>query len=615
MSKNLTRIIIAAVLFSVALCINPNIQLINNVLYIAAYLIVGIDVLVKSVKNILKGKVFDENFLMTIATIGALIMGEFAESVAVMLFYQTGELFQDWAVDSSRNSIADLMQLRSEYANVIRNGEIVQTAPENIQIGEVIVVKPGEKVALDGCIIDGVSSVDTKALTGEPLPRDVTIDDPLLSGCVNLTGVLKIRVTKQYHESTVSKILDLVENASNRKSKSEKFITKFARIYTPAVVICAFALAFLPPLLLQNTSLTDWIYRALSFLVISCPCALVISIPLSFFGGIGAASKKGILIKGSNFIETIANIETVVFDKTGTLTQGVFEVEKIDAVGLSQDQLLKITAYAQYYSNHPISMSIKDAFNGHIDPNQITESKQLSGLGVITVINQTEVLVGNEKLMKENNIAFSPCRTVGTVIYVAIGKKYAGYILVSDKIKPDSAIAIQQLKNNNIKQTVMLTGDTSANAIKVAEAIKIDKVYAELLPAEKVNILNNLIGEKGRKGAIAFVGDGVNDAPALALADVGVAMGELSCDAALEAADVVIMTDEPSKITTAITICKKTITVVKQNIIFAIAVKLLILILSSIGLLSMWAAVFADVGVSIIAIINALRVSSVKNIR
>ena len=601
------KIVIAFILFIIALVINfPN-EWINKVLYIIAYLIVGFEIVLEAIENIFKGKIFDENFLMSIATIGAFAIGEFPEAVAVMLFYQVGELFQSYAVDKSRKSIASLMEIRPDYANVKRNNEISKINPEEVKIGETIIVKPGEKIPLDGKIVKGNSMLDTSALTGESLPREVKENDEVLSGCINQNGLLEIEVTKEFGESTVSKILDLVENASSKKSKSENFITKFAKYYTPAVVIIAVFLAIIPTLVIKGAEFTDWLYRALTFLVVSCPCALVISIPLGFFGGIGGASKKGILVKGSNYLEALSNSEIVVFDKTGTLTKGVFEVQKIEPVGILKEELIKYAAYAESYSNHPISVSIKKAYGEEIDTTLISKTEELSGRGVIATIEDKEVLAGNEKLMQEKNIKYTKCNKVGTIVYIAINKEFAGYIVISDEIKEDSKKAINDLKRNNIKQTVMLTGDRKDVGESVAKEIGIDKVYTELLPDGKVEKVEQLLKEKTEKGKLVFVGDGINDAPVLALADIGIAMGGLGSDSAIEAADIVIMTDEPSKINTAINISKKTMKIVKQNIVFAIGIKIVVLILSAFGLSTMWEAVFADVGVSVIAIINSLR--------
>ena len=614
MKKKGIKIIIALILFCIALIVKFNNEWINNIIYIISYIIVGFEIVKKAVRNIFRGKVFDENFLMTVATIGAFCIGEFPEAVAVMLFYQIGELFQSYAVDKSRKSISNLMDIRPDYANVERDGKIQKVDPENVKIGEIIIVKPGEKIPLDGCVVEGKSSLDTKALTGESLPREILEGEEVLSGCINLNGLIKVEVTKEFGESTVSKILDLVENASSKKSKSENFITKFAAYYTPIVVIIAVILAIVPPLVIENAVFSDWLYRALSFLVVSCPCALVISIPLSFFGGIGGASKMGVLIKGSNYLEALANTEIVVFDKTGTLTEGVFEVQKVKAIDISVEELLKLTAYAENYSNHPISLSVKKAYNKEIDEKQIVKTQELSGLGIVATIGNKEILVGNEKLMKEKQINFEKCYDIGTILYVAIDKKYAGYILISDRIKEDSVKAISNLKKNNVKQTVMLTGDRKDVGERVAKQLGIDKVYTELLPDGKVEKVEELLKEKSEKGKLAFVGDGINDAPVLAISDIGIAMGGLGSDAAIEAADVVLMTDEPSKIVNAIKLSKKTMRIVKENIIFAILVKVIVLILSALGISTMWEAVFADVGVSILAIINALRVLRVKKI-
>ena len=608
MKKRTIKIIISLILFIFAMVIKFENEIINNIIFVISYLIVGFEILKKAIRNILRGKVFDENFLMSVATIGAFAIGEYPEAVAVMLFYQIGELFQSYAVDKSRKSIASLMDIRPDYANVYREGNIETVNPEEVKIGETIVIKPGEKIPLDGKIIEGKTTLDTKALTGESLPREVSEGDEVLSGCINLNGMIKIEVTKEFGESTVSKILDLVENASSKKSKSENFITKFAKYYTPTVVIIALILAIVPPLVIQGATFSDWIYRALSFLVVSCPCALVISIPLSFFGGIGGASKKGILIKGSNYLEALSNTEIAVFDKTGTLTKGVFEVQEVKPVDISNEELLKIAAYAENYSNHPISKSIKQAYNKPIDEKEIINSEELSGLGIVAKIGEKNVLVGNEKLMQEKQIEFEKCNKIGTIIYIAINGKYTGYILIADKIKEDAKQTIEELKKNDIKQTIMLTGDKKEVGESVAKEVGIDKVYTELLPTDKVQKVEELLKTKSPKGKLVFVGDGINDAPVLTLADIGIAMGGLGADSAIEAADIVIMTDEPSKIIKAIKLSKKTMRIVKENIVFAIFIKILVLVLTAFGLSTMWEAVFADVGVSIIAIINALRV-------
>ncbi len=608
MKKRAIKIVIAFILFIIAMVVPFNNVYITDAIYIISYIIVGLDIVKKAIRNIFKGKVFDENFLMTVATIGAFGINEFPEAVAVMLFYQVGELFQSYAVDKSRKSIASLMDIRPDFANVVRNNEIEKVEPDEVKLGETIVVKTGEKIPLDGIIIEGNSMLDTMALTGESVPRSVKVNDEVLSGSINQNGLLKIKVTKEFEESTVSKILDLVENASNKKSKSENFITKFAKYYTPIVVIIAVIIAIIPPIFLGWNTFSDWLYRALSFLVVSCPCALVISIPLSFFGGIGGASKDGILIKGSNYLEALAQTEIVVFDKTGTLTEGVFDVQKIAPVGVSEEELLKLVAHAENYSNHPISKSIKKAYNKEIDENIVKNPQELSGIGISAQIDNQEILVGNEKLMNENSINFEKCVEVGTILYVARNGEYIGYILIADKIKDDSFKAIKELKKNNIKQTVMLTGDKENVGKDVAKKLEMDTVYTELLPDGKVKKVEELLKQKSEQGKVVFAGDGINDAPVLTLADIGIAMGGLGSDAAVEAADIVIMTDEPSKIVNAIKISKKTMRIVKENIIFAIFVKIAVLVLSAIGMATMWEAVFADVGVSIIAIINALRV-------
>lgn len=611
MKKTIIKIIMASILFLIALVARFNNPIINNIIYIISYLIVGLEVVKEAIEHIIKGKIFDENFLMAIATIGAFAIGEFPEAVAVMLFYQIGELFQSYAVDKSRKSISDLMNIRPDFANVERNGIIEKVNPEEVKIGEIIVVKPGEKIPLDGNIIEGKTTLDTKALTGEALPREIEEGKDVLSGCINLSGLIKVKVSKEYGESTVSKILDLVENASNKKTRSENFITKFAKYYTPIVVIMAVFIAIIPPIFIENANFTDWIYRALSFLVVSCPCALVISIPLSFFGGIGGAAKAGILIKGSNYLEALSKTETMVFDKTGTLTKGTFEVQEIKPIGITKEDLLKLVAYAENYSNHPISVSIKNAYKGEIDKNIKIEIKEIAGKGIYAKIEEKEVLVGNEKLMKEENIDFKKCKEIGTILYVAINKKYAGYIVISDTIKEDAINTIKELKRGLVKETIMLTGDKKEVGESVAKNLKIDKVYTELLPDGKVKKLEELL--RNKTGKVAFVGDGINDAPVLALSDIGIAMGGLGSDAAIEASDVVLMTDEPSKIVKAMQISKKTMKIVKQNIIFAISVKIIVLILSAIGISTMWEAVFADVGVSVLAILNALRALRMKN--
>ena len=612
MKKRAIKILIALIIYIIAIIANFENIFIKDALFIISYLIVGFSILKKAVRNIFRGKVFDENFLMAVATIGAFAIGEFPEAVAVMLFYQVGELFQSYAVDKSRKSISSLMDIRPDYANVLREGKEEKIDPDEVKIGEIIVVKPGEKIPLDGMIIEGSSMLDTKALTGESVPVTVKENDEVLSGSINESGKILIKVTKGYEESTVSKILDLVENASNKKSKSENFITKFAKYYTPTVVIIALILAVVPPFIFKNTSFTEWIYRALSFLVVSCPCALVISIPLSFFGGIGGASKKGILIKGSNYLEALAGTEIAVFDKTGTLTKGVFEVQKIENKNISKDELLEIAAYAENYSNHPIAKSIKNAYKKEIDTNRIKNIKEISGHGISVTIDDKHILIGNEKLMEENKIQYTKSEDVGTILYVAVDNKYVGLIIISDEIKEDSKNLVKKLKELGVKKTVMLTGDKKQVGENVAEKLGIDEVYTELLPDGKVEKVEELMKEKTEKGKLIFVGDGINDSPVLAMSDIGIAMGALGSDAAIEAADVVIMTDEPSKIADSIGLSRKTMKIVKENIVFAIFIKVLVLVLTAVGLATMWEAVFADVGVSIIAIINALRMLNVK---
>ena len=551
---------------------------------------------------------------MSIATIGAFFIGEYPEGVAVMLFYQVGELFQSYAVGKSRKSIASLMDIRPDYANVKKGDELIKVDPDEVQIGDIIVIKAGEKIPLDGKVIEGSSMIDTSALTGESVPREVEVGSDILSGCININGVITAEVTKEFGESTVSKILDLVENASSKKSNSEQFITKFARYYTPVVVIIAVFLAIIPPLVIDGATFSDWIYRALAFLVVSCPCALVISIPLSFFGGIGGASKKGVLVKGSNYLEALAETEIVVFDKTGTLTKGVFNVQEIHPEGVSKEELLELTAYVESYSNHPISHSLKRAYSKEIDNGRISDVEEISGHGVIATVDGKKVMVGNIKLMKMMDIPYFKGELIGTVVHVAVNNKYIGYIVIADEVKEDSVQAIKELKEANIKQTVMLTGDNKSVGSKVAQELGLDKVYAELLPADKVEKLEELFSQKSKKGKLAFVGDGINDAPVLARADIGIAMGALGSDAAIEAADIVIMTDEPSKIATAMKISKKTLKIAHQNIVFAIGIKIIVLILSAFGITTMWAAIFADVGVTIIAVLNAFRALNVKNL-
>lgn len=608
----LTRIIVAAVLFLAGNLI-PLPEWVEMGVFLICYAVAGWDIVWKAITNILHGQVFDENFLMTIATVGALILGEHSEGVAVMLFYQVGEWFQSYAVSKSRKSITSLMDIRPDYANIEQNGKLVQVDPDEVKIGDTIIVKPGERVPLDGKIIKGTSALDTSALTGESMPREVEPGMDVISGCINQTGILTIQTTKEFGESTVAKILDLVENASDKKGRTENFISRFARYYTPIVVFAALALAILPPLFLQQ-SFSIWIYRALTFLVISCPCALVISIPLSFFGGIGGSSKIGVLVKGSNYLESLAHAEIVVFDKTGTLTKGSFAVSEIHAVDMKDSQLLELAAYAEDYSNHPISLSIKKSYGKKIDSSRIVDVQEIAGHGVRAVIDGKEILAGNAKLMEKEHIKYAPSSSVGTVVYLACNGTYAGCIVIEDEIKADAAAAIKNLKSSGIRRTVMLTGDADAVGKKVAGRLGLDRAYTELLPADKVDRVEDLLKEKSEKGKLVFVGDGINDAPVLARADVGIAMGGLGSDAAIEAADVVLMTDEPSKIAAVMKIARKTIRIANQNIVFALGIKFLVLILGALGKANMWAAVFADVGVSIIAILNAIRAMRVKHL-
>lgn len=606
----LVRIIVAAVLFAAGGLLHLEGWAELGV-YLICYAVIGWDIVWKAITNILHGQVFDENFLMTIATVGALILGEHSEGVAVMLFYQVGEWFQSYAVSKSRRSITSLMDIRPDYANIEKDGKLIQVDPEDVKIGDTIIVKPGERVPLDGKIIKGSSTLDTSALTGESMPREVEAGMEVISGCINQTGILTIQTTKEFGESTVAKILDLVENASDKKGRMENFITRFARYYTPVVVFAALALAVLPPLV-TGQAFSIWIYRALTFLVISCPCALVISIPLSFFGGIGGASKIGVLVKGSNYLEALAYTETVVFDKTGTLTKGSFAVTEIQASGMTDEELLELAAYAEDYSNHPISLSIQKAYGKKIDNSRITDVQEIAGHGVQAVIDGMTVLAGNAKLMEREHIPYTASNAIGTVVYVAFDGRYAGCIVIADEIKADAPAAIKTLKAAGIRRTVMLTGDADAVGQDVARRLGLDRAYTELLPADKVDRVEELLAQKSDKGMLAFVGDGINDAPVLARADVGIAMGALGSDAAIEAADVVLMTDEPSKIAAIMQIARKTIRISNENIVFALGVKFLVLILGAVGRANMWAAVFADVGVSVIAILNAIRAMRVK---
>ncbi|MGF7060724.1 heavy metal translocating P-type ATPase [Brassicibacter mesophilus] len=611
--KELIKFFVGAVLFGVAVIFNFS-STTEFLLFFFSYILVGGEVLLRAVKNILRGQVFDENFLMSIATIGAFAIKEFPEGVAVMLFYQIGEFFQGLAVNHSRKSIKSLMDIRPDYANLKINNNIEKVSPEEISVGDVIIVKPGERVPLDGKIIEGNSMVDTSALTGESVPREVTSGEEVLSGFINKNGLLTIEVTKIFSESAVSKILDLVENASSRKAPTEQFITKFSRYYTPVVVFSALALAIIPPVFVEGSTFSDWLYRALIFLVISCPCALVVSIPLGFFGGIGGASRNGVLVKGGNYLEGLNHTDIVVFDKTGTLTKGTFKVTEIKPYnGLSNEELLEYAAYAESYSNHPIATSILKAYGKDIVKDSIESYDEISGHGTKILLNGDEILVGNVKLMNINNIKFKDIDVAGTVVHVAVNKQYSGYLLISDEIKDDSKNAIKALKELGIKKTVMLTGDSKSVGKKVAKELGLDEVYAELLPDQKVEKLEYIEKQKSSKGKLIFVGDGINDAPVLARADIGVAMGGLGSDAAIEAADVVLMTDEPSKLVDAIKIAKRTRRIVVQNIIFAFGVKVFVLLLGSFGIATMWEAVFADVGVALIAILNAMRVLTIKN--
>lgn len=607
MKIRLWRIICGLAIYLVAMTFPFNDNKLIFGLYMISYLIVGWDVIHKALFNIRYGKVFDENLLMTIATIGAFVIGVYPEGVAVMLFYQTGELFQSYAVHRSRKSIASLMDIRPDYASVKRGEDLVTVDPDEVKIGDIIVIKPGEKVPLDAKVIRGSSMLDTSALTGESVPREVEINDEILSGCINISGLLMAKVQKVYEESTVSKILDLVENATSKKSKSEQFITKFARFYTPIVVILAILLAVIPPLVLKDQEFMVWLYRALSFLVVSCPCALVISIPLSFFGGLGGASRKGILIKGSNYLEALAQTEVIVFDKTGTLTKGTFRVQAIHEKGIEQSMLLELTAYAESYSNHPIADSLKEAYGKRINKSRVKDVKEIPGQGVMAFIDSKSVLVGNQRLMETSGIPYEKGDSIGTLIHVAIDGIYKGYIVIGDEVKEDAKQAIQDLKNSGIKECIILSGDRKSVVGQVGDYLDVDQTYGELLPGDKVEIVEDLLSKLLGNGKLAFVGDGVNDAPVLARADVGIAMGGLGSDAAIEAADVVIMTDEPSKIATGIRIARKTLGIAQQNAFFAIGVKAIVLLLSAIGYTSMWAAVFADVGVTVIAILNSFR--------
>ena len=603
--KQLYRILAAAAIYliTMALPLSPTGKMAG---FLLCYGVIGFDIIWKAITNILHGQVFDENFLMTVATVGAMFLGEYAEGVAVMLFYQVGELFQSYAVDQSRKSITSLMDIRPDYANIEVDGQLRQVDPEDVAVGDTIVIKAGERIPLDGVVLEGTSNVDTAALTGESLPREAQPGDDVISGCVNLSGLLRVRVTKAFEESTVAKILDLVENSSSKKAKAENFITKFARYYTPAVVLAAVALALLPPLF-TSIQWVDSIQRALNFLVVSCPCALVISVPLSFFGGIGGASKNGILVKGGNYLEVLAKTELVVFDKTGTLTRGVFNVTAIHPDHCGEAQLLELAALAESYSDHPISRSLKEAYGKELDASRVSNVEELSGRGVRATVDGRQICAGNDKLMEDIGVSWHPCHRVGTTVHVASDGVYLGHIVISDEVKPDAKEAITALKACGVRRTVMLTGDAKAVGESVAQELGLDEVHTQLLPADKVTRVEALLGEVSPKGALAFVGDGINDAPVLSRADIGIAMGGLGSDAAIEAADIVLMDDKPSKLADAIRIARRTLAIVRQNIVFALAVKFLVLALSAAGVANMWEAVFADVGVSVIAILNAMR--------
>ena len=616
--KVLTRIIIAAVLM-IAFSFLPVEDYTAFVLFLIPYLVIGYDILIKAGKGIKNHQVFDENFLMAVATVGAIALGDYREGVAVMLFYQIGELFQGYAVGKSRRNISDLMDIRPDYANIERDGEIEEVDPDEVEIGSIIVVKPGEKVPIDGVIIEGTTTLNTSALTGESVPRDASEGDEVISGCINMTGVLRIKTTKEFGESTVSKILDMVENASSRKSRSENFISKFAKYYTPAVCYGALALAVLPPVVRMifmglSPEWGDWIMRALTFLVISCPCALVISIPLSFFAGIGGASNAGVLVKGSNYLETLAGTKYVVFDKTGTMTQGVFEVTGVHHNTLPMNEILEYAALAESFSSHPISRSLQKAYGKAIDQSRVTDVQEVSGKGVIAKVDGRTVAAGNAKLMELEGIPYQECHSVGTVVHMAVDGEYVGHILIADLLKPHAEEAIRALKAAGIRKTVMLTGDAKRVADKVAADLGIDEVYSELLPGDKVAMVEKLLSQKNEKEKLAFVGDGINDAPVLSRADIGIAMGAMGSDAAIEAADIVLMDDDPLKIAKAIRIARKCLRIVYENIYFAIGVKVICLILGALGIANMWVAIFADVGVMVIAVLNAIRTLYVKNL-
>ena len=607
-AKDNLLLIIGTIVYIIALAYKSNDNLLSFILFGASYLIIGGEVILNAIKNIIRGEIFDENFLMSIATIGAFFIGEYPEAVAVMLFYQIGEVFQGYAVNKSRKSISSLMNIRADHANVLRDDKEIRVSPEDVSIGEFIIIKPGERVPLDGTVLEGTSFIDTSALTGESVPREVTTGNEILSGSINNNGVLKVKVDKEYGESTVARILELVENASNKKAPTEKFITKFAKVYTPIVVAIAVLVAIIPPIIIKDATFSEWIYKALSILVVSCPCALVVSIPLGFFSGIGAASKKGILVKGGNYLEALRDSEIVVFDKTGTLTKGIFEVTEINSINMSKEELLEITAMGESLSNHPIAMSIANAYGKEVNKDEIKDYKEISGHGIEVTIRENEVLLGNSKLMKSNNIDYNDIDSIGTIVHVAINGEYKGNIVISDEIKENVKEALTELKEVGIKKTIMLTGDNKNVADKVAMDIGIDEVYSELLPGDKVSKIEEILNKKTSKGKVLFVGDGINDAPVLARADIGVAMGGIGSDAAIEAADVVLMKDKIEEISEAIRVSRRTNMILWQNIIFSLGVKIIVMLLVILGLTNMWAAVFADVGVTLIAVLNSMRI-------
>lgn len=609
--SNKLTLIVGTVAFIAGLVLKDK-DLWGLALFIISYILIGGSVVISALKNIIKGRVFDENFLMTVATIGAFAIGEYPEAVAVMLFYQIGELFQGYAVNKSRKSISSLMNIRADYANLLVNNIEKKVSPEEVYINDIIVIKPGERVPLDGILVDGSTTVDTSALTGESVPRNIKVNEEILSGCINLSGVIKVKVTKVFGQSTVSRILELVENANSKKAPTEKFITKFSRVYTPIVVLLAVVVAIVPPLVIDGANFSEWIYRALVFLVVSCPCALVVSVPLAIFAGIGAASKKGVLIKGGNYLEALKDVDTIVFDKTGTLTEGIFAVTKVKNIDISKDELLKLAAYSESFSNHPIAKSIIESYGKDIDKTLIKDYKEISGHGISVKVENKNILLGNYKLMKNNKISFIEANDIGTIIHLAIDNKYCGYIVISDKVKEGAKNTISSLKSIGIKQTVMLTGDNKKVADAIADDLGLDKVYSELLPQDKVNEIEKIYEGRSIKEKVAFVGDGINDAPVLARVDVGIAMGGIGSDAAIEAADVVLMKDNPESIIDSVRIAKRTNKILWQNIIFSLGIKILVLILGAFGMANIWEGVFADVGVTLIAVINSMRALKIK---